>query len=488
MSLISRMSRLFIMTLLCLAAVATVFTPRGAAAQDTTKADATLRIVHASPGAPAVDVLLDGQPFATNLAFATATDYAPMPEGKYKLQVVPTGQGADSAVVEQDVQLDSGQAYIFSVQKPLNDIEGKLYQVDLDAVDSGKARVRVVHVSPNAGDVTVAVTGGDDLFKGVGEFSTTDYKDVDAGAYSLDVKKDDQVVYTASNLDIKAGRVYDIFAIGEVANQTFQLLPLVTNVNRPCNEVLGIDGDANSACVRVVHASPGSPAVDVYVNGSPAVQNLAFGSSTDFVAIPTGDKVKIQVTATGAAVDNAVINDDIDFDAGQAYEIVATGALDDIKATKVEVDLTPLPEGQARIRVIHASPDAGKVSVVVAQGPTLFDGVSFRDATNYQVVDAGDYKLQVKTGDDTIALAADATLEAGQVYDAVAVGRADDNTLALLLLTAPASVREGGVATPETGGTPESVGTVEATEISSPDADTTTETQAAGAPTPTPAG
>ena len=40
--------------------------------------------------------------------------------------------------------------------------------------------------------------------------------------------------------------------------------------------------------VRVIHASPDAPAVDVWVNGAVAIEDLAFGSATDWIALPAG--------------------------------------------------------------------------------------------------------------------------------------------------------------------------------------------------------
>ena len=141
---------------------------------------------------------------------------------------------------------------------------------------------------------------------------------------------------------------------------------------------------------------------------------------------------------------------------------MATGEQDEIEATVNEIDLSPLPENQARLRVVHASPDAGAVDVGVAEGSTLFEDVDFRDATNYAVVDADAYTVEVHpAGEDTVALQTDVELEAGTVYDAIVIGRADDQTLALLVLTSEAGVREGGLATPgaDVMTTPGAVGT-----------------------------
>jgi hypothetical protein len=471
------------------AMVAVVGRTGPAQAQDVTKTDATVRVVHASPGAPNVDVLIDGQAVVKNLAFGAATEYFPVPEGDHKIQITPTGQGADAALIDSGLNVDAGDAYVFLAMNRLKDIEGKLFKVNTDSVDKGKARVRLIHASPDAGKVDVSVTGGDKLFGGVSFKDATDYKDVDAGTYSLDVKNGDgRVLLTAQNIHFADGQVFDVVLLGQIADKTLALLPLATIVSVPCAQVLGLNGSADDSCVRVVHAAPGTSQVDLYLNDSPLAKGVAFGKATEFIAVPKSDQHKLQVVAAGGTPGNSdLLDDNLTFDSRKAYEVVITGNPDDLQAKNSEIDLSPLPAGQARIRVIHASPDTGSVDVVVADGPTLFGGVDYRDITNFKTVDAATYKLQLKKG-DTVALAGDVTLDAGMVYDAIVIGRTDDKSLALLVLSAKALVRQGGVATPESQGTAVA-GTAEATVVNAttaPGQATVVPTAGAVGPTPTP--
>jgi hypothetical protein len=434
-------------------------------AQDETETDATVRVVHASPGAPNVDVLVDGQAVVQDLAFGAATDYFALPDGDHKIQVVPTGQTADAALIDTDLNVDAGDAYVFVAMNRLNDIEGKVFDVNVDDVDSGKARVRVIHASPDAGEVDISVSGGDEWFGGLNFEDASDYKDVDAGTYSLDVKGDgDRVLVTAQNLEIADGNVYDIVALGQVADNSLALLPLVTVVTVPCAEVLGLQAGSDDSCIRVVHAAPGTSETDVYVNDSPVVQGLTYGTATEFIAVPESDDHKLQVVAAGGAPGDAdLLDDDLDFDSRSAYEVVITGNPDDLEIKTAELDLSPLPDGQARVRFIHASPDAEGVDVALEDGETLFEGVDYRDITDNSTIDAGSYSLQLKKDDDVV-LSGDVEFAAGMVYDVVAIGRTDDNSLTLLVLSANASVREGAVASPEAQGTA-LAGTAEATVV-----------------------
>ncbi len=465
------------MGVLLVGIAAWVTSARQVAAQADTEPDASVRFVHASPGAPNVDFLVDGQAVATDVPFGHATDYVAVPSGDHKVQVVPAGQTAESAVIDTDLNVDSGEAYIFLAMGRLNDIKGKVYQVDLGDLNEGKARVRLIHASPDAGKVDVAVTGGDTIFDDVDVGDASDYTDLDAGVYSLDVKdQDGRVLLSAPDVAIDAGYAYDIVALGLLEDHSLGLLTLTTRVMAPCGEVLGLQATTKDACLRVVHAVAGGPAVDVYVNGEAIVKNLAFGSATEFAVIPGGSDRKIEITAAGTpAGDQDIVALEQDLDGGTAYQIVAMGNPDDVNGEVMRLDLSPLPSNQARVRVVHASPDAGDVDVVLTPDQKLFEDVSFKDRPPYKILDAGTVTLQVrKAGEQTVVLESEVTVEAGHVYDIIALGRAADQSLTLLVLSAPVPQREGGVATAAAGtpgpgttsGTP--VGTAEPVATATP--------------------
>src|SRR5215211_5414111 len=452
----SGITRVTGMVLVALALVAGLLPlpARPVMAQDeTAEADATVRVIHASPGAPEVDVLLDGQPLLQGVPYGTASSYATITPEEHRLQVVPTGQTADAAVVDETIDAAPGQAYLLAVFGLLNDIGGDVYDVDLSEIEPGQARVRLINFSPDAGDVDLLETGGDEWFSDVGLGEASDYADIAPGTYSADVRgDDDRSLLTVSELPFDETRVYDVVVLGQIADDSLALQSLVTTVSPSCAEVLGLEGASSDACVRLVHAAPDAPPVDIYLNDAEIAQNLEFGTATEYVLVPSGTGRGVRVTATGTPVDEAVIDTSLDFDPGQAYEILVTGAGDDLEATITGTDLRPLAQGQARLRVINASPDAGPIDIgVQGSEDNLFEGVDFRDATDYIVLDAGDYALEVRPGgeDMTVALESDATLEEGVTYDLIALGRPDDQTLTLLALMAEVPIQTGEVATPE---------------------------------------
>jgi LPXTG-motif cell wall-anchored protein len=176
---------------------------------------------------------------------------------------------------------------------------------------------------------------------------------------------------------------------------------------------------ADEAFVRVVHASPDAPNVDVWVDGTKVLTDVPFTAVSDYLAVPAGDH-NVQVTATGST--DPVIDEDLTLTAGTSYTVAATGLVADIAATVLVDDRTPV-EGKAKLRVFHASPSApASVDVAVTGGPVLVEALAYPKATGYLTVDAGAYALEIRAaGAADAALSLNATLEAGQNYTAIAM-------------------------------------------------------------------
>lgn len=204
------------------------------------------------------------------------------------------------------------------------------------------------------------------------------------------------------------------------------------------------NAQADEAQVRVVHASLDAPAVDLFVGGERALEGFTFGTASDRVRLPAGD-AEVAVVPAGAAEEDAVISATLPLEAGAADEVAAVGLRADIAAQVCPNDLSPTADGRARVRVIHASPDAGPVDVAVTGGDVLFAGFEFPNAGGYTEVAAGSYDLEVRAaGTETVALPLPGVaFEAGTVYDNFAVGLAADGSVTVLPLTAPASSSGG---------------------------------------------
>lgn len=183
---------------------------------------------------------------------------------------------------------------------------------------------------------------------------------------------------------------------------------------------------ADNARVRVVHASPDAPAVDVYANGTRVLANVEFKGASDYLSVPSGSYT-FDIRPAGAAANSpAVLSAKADLASGTDYTVMAVDRLAQIKA-RLFVDNNAAPAaGKAHVQVVHASPDAPAVDIAVKGGAVLVPSLPFGELKGPLPVDAGTYNLEVRVaGSSTVALPLDGVrLEAGKVYTVVAVGLA----------------------------------------------------------------
>ena len=190
------------------------------------------------------------------------------------------------------------------------------------------------------------------------------------------------------------------------------------------------------AQVRVAHLAPDAPNVDVYVNGDPVLTDVPYTTVSEYLSLPAGTQ-QVTVYATGDTT-SPVIDAPVKLAAGGAYTVAAVGLVadDSLTAQVYEDDLRSPASGNAKVRVVHASPDAGPVDVIPRGGEVLVSGLRFPDASPYAEVPAGTYTLDVNAaGTKKTALTVPgATLASGGVYSAFAVGTVYADSLNVLLV------------------------------------------------------
>ena len=118
-----------------------------------------VKFIHASAGAPNVDVQIGSAFAAQNAAFGTATStYAKAPAGtNEKIQVFAAGKDT-TAVLSASQTLAKNQYYTIIALNTPTKLQAAVENDDLTPPTSGNCKVRVVHASTLAGPVDVYVT------------------------------------------------------------------------------------------------------------------------------------------------------------------------------------------------------------------------------------------------------------------------------------------------------------------------------------------
>ena len=126
---------------------------------------------------------------------------------------------------------------------------------------------------------------------------------------------------------------------------------------------------AQDAEIRVLHFSPDTPAVDVFVNdGVPAaITNLDFQQGTGYIPLPPA-LYNFKASAAGLMPSDAVIDVDLDLMAGVKYSAVAFDELSNIQPLALVDDDTNIPAGGVRLQLVHAAVGVGDVNVSLLDG------------------------------------------------------------------------------------------------------------------------
>ncbi|MBS1850619.1 MAG: DUF4397 domain-containing protein [Acidobacteria bacterium] len=186
-------------------------------------------------------------------------------------------------------------------------------------------------------------------------------------------------------------------------------------------------GDEAHSRLRVVHASPDAPNVDVAVDGKTVLSNVAYETASNYLTIRSGAR-RVEVRPTGTTTD--VINATPSFTKNKDYTVLAVDTVANLAPLLLNDNNSAPAAGQVKLRVVHAAPGAGNVDVyavppgtdITTVDPTL-SNFAFKAVSDYLSVPAGSYEVFVTpTGTKTVAIdSGTITLSAGQVRTAVAL-------------------------------------------------------------------
>lgn len=174
-----------------------------------------VRLLHASPNAPAVDVFANNITIARNLRYKEFTQYLPIFPGRYRVRVFPSGQH-QRPVLETTVNIPPRSIFTGAVTGLLPDIN--LLPVPEPPMPTvlRRAYLRVVHLSPNAPAVDVVLPDGTKVFRNVSYEEITDYRPVRKGTYTFEVRPagTNKTVLTIRDVRLDSRRFYTIFVVG----------------------------------------------------------------------------------------------------------------------------------------------------------------------------------------------------------------------------------------------------------------------------------
>ena len=378
------------------------------------EATPTVRALHASPNAPAVNIWVNGAVALSGVDYAQGSGFVPVVE-ENNIQVEAITPSGNAIVIDADLPLDyNTEATVIAVDN-VPAIAPLLIANPSDSrITDGYFRAQVVHAAPAAPAVDVYVTpldadlAGSAPVNGVGTplafQQFTEQLEVPAGAYQIRITAGGDpsaVVYdTGEEIPLAAGADLMIVAVENTGPgaSPVQLIVLDGTDALPLN-------DANTpASVVAVHLSPDAPAVDILadVNGTaedeaiPLVRNVAFTEFCELDSVPAPGDYTLNVVANS---DNSIVAHQFPLMVEEGTEAVAIVSGFFTSGDPAITEL-PLTDGitrsiitETKLRITHASPSTGPVDLylvpagtdIAGEDPTIPDVPFGADTTQLSV-------------------------------------------------------------------------------------------------------
>jgi hypothetical protein len=387
----------------------------GGGTQNVPPGMAMVRVVHASPDAPGVDVYAEGIDDAqvSGLVFGDTSDYLVIPPGTYNFQLRAAPSTADSPVVYATgpIEIAEGDkittiaAGLLGSEADSEKFRVLAFEEGFGPAGEGNAIVRVVHAGADAPSVGIDLHNDDPTspeITGLDRFTASDAAGVPltAGeALQIGIAANGSRVTAFTTPELPDGGQLFVIATGLTSS-------LAREADGFALLAVGPDGTVGfirqNPIVYALHASPNAPAVDAFAGDAELIDNLSFGQLSAPLQVPPGDytlsffgTTSGNVRPGGASAADAATGM---LEPGQRYLTIATGLLG---GTPNGFQLASYAEGfdldkpdTALLRLVHSSPDAPAVDVGILNvenivNPVLVANVSFPQASDAAGLVAG---------------------------------------------------------------------------------------------------
>lgn len=181
-----------------------------------TATSAYVRLVNAAPAHTSVDVYLDSQnhPLQSGLAFGTVTSYLTIPNGAHTVTVTAAGQPRGAALATTTLHATPGQSFTVAVLgTSASQAELATFSDDL-TIASGMAKLRVYHLSPDAGASHAVLLSGQTIIPDITYKSASFYLTLKPGTYNLNVVVDNTGQSVPLTATLQPNTLTSVFCVG----------------------------------------------------------------------------------------------------------------------------------------------------------------------------------------------------------------------------------------------------------------------------------
>lgn len=184
--------------------------------------------------------------------------------------------------------------------------------------------------------------------------------------------------------------------------------------------------------LRFLHASPGTPAVDIYIDENPVLKNISYNEISKYLVLDP-KTIHIQVFHAGE-VSNPLLDTELDIPASETITAALIGTLPDISLFPIFLNVAVRDNDDALIRFTNLSPAIPAAHLLIEDEMIRFSEVEYMQVTEYEIIAPGTYTLQLRMAneDDSVLAYGTIAVKPRTAFTIYAIGLLDeDPSLAL---------------------------------------------------------
>ncbi|KUG04857.1 hypothetical protein ASZ90_017737 [hydrocarbon metagenome] len=179
-----------------------------------------IRFLHASPGAPEVDIYTDGNLMVQNLDYNTVSEYLPVGPEIMRIQVFPAGENSNP-VLDTEYSIPPSERITLAIIGTLPDLTLLPILMGIGTTDNDDSFVRFANLSPDDARFDLSIADGAGLFNDIGYTELTDYVRIAPDTYTFQIRMagSDEVLATSKPILFNPRFAYTIYAIGYLKDE-----------------------------------------------------------------------------------------------------------------------------------------------------------------------------------------------------------------------------------------------------------------------------
>jgi hypothetical protein len=278
--------------------------------EDAAEGESFVRVVHAVPDAPNVDVAVDGDVVLEDVAFRTVSEYLSLAAGSHQVQITLAAEAETGTATENGTEAATVTETETATEGAGTGTETEIGTETGTGTASGESETALFDEEvtvPAETTLTIVALGEVDA----GTFEVRTFEDESAG--------DDSTATPAE--ETTAGEEATTEGEGGTGTET-----AAGTMESPTTEPATAASNGDSGRLRLLHASPDAPNVDVALEGEddPALADIGFGEASEYVSLPAGTQT-IEVRPAGET--DAVATFEVEIEADTPATAFAMGYL-----------------------------------------------------------------------------------------------------------------------------------------------------------------